>query len=106
MIFKQLKLDPIFFWYLLLEWMLVNIPENDPVDEADVGEPVGQVPQVHHVLTQSLLYNMGTDIRKQLRTCLARVKEKWFYKKIISKFVADVDVKHLKEIKFSNSIHM
>ena len=57
LIFKQLRWDP--FFYPILECVLVNIPENDPVDEADVGEPVRQVPQVHHVLTQSLLYTHG-----------------------------------------------
>ena len=43
---------------------LLNIPKNNPVDEAEVREPVRQVPQVQHVLFQPLLNQPVGTLRK------------------------------------------
>ncbi len=42
--------------YLGKKWFFnCVLPEDDPVDEAEVREPVRQVPEVQHVLFQPLL---------------------------------------------------
>ena len=41
--------------YLLGDQVAGGEPQDDPADEAEVGEPVGHVPEVRDVLSQALL---------------------------------------------------